>query len=276
MRILPLGGDRAGCGAGLRLWRLAPRTRSRGDRLRQLGGRLLGLAGELQEGGGGGRDLAGRDHLRSLRRDLQSFGHLARPQAASSSFTRTRSHGARRMARRGRPSSGRTPALFKRIEARVRRARRGDRRDLGAGDRFRRQQRQRADRSARWRRSPMTAGARDFFTDELMSALKIVQRGDLVARRRCAAPGPANWARPSSCLVLSEVRRRLRPQRPARPDPQHGRRARLDRQLPQGLRLEAGQPWGEGTANFQVLLQWNKSTVYSETIAHFASQLAGG
>jgi lytic murein transglycosylase len=39
---------------------------------------------------------------------------------------------------------------------------------------------------------------------------------------------------------------------------------------------QAGQPWGEGTANFQVLLQWNASRVYTQTVAYFAQQLAGG
>ena len=34
-----------------------------------------------------------------------------------------------------------------------------------------------------------------------------------------------------------------------------------------------GQPWGEGTANFQVLLQWNASQVYTKTVAYFAQQL---
>ena len=30
------------------------------------------------------------------------------------------------------------------------------------------------------------------------------------------------------------------------------------------------------SANFDVLLQWNKSTVYTKTVAYFASRLAGG
>jgi membrane-bound lytic murein transglycosylase B len=35
-----------------------------------------------------------------------------------------------------------------------------------------------------------------------------------------------------------------------------------------------GQPWGEGTANFQVLLQWNNSGVYTQTVAYFATKLS--
>ena len=43
-----------------------------------------------------------------------------------------------------------------------------------------------------------------------------------------------------------------------------------------GYGWQRGQAWGEGTANFQVLLQWNASQVYTETVAYFAQQLAGG
>jgi lytic murein transglycosylase len=35
-----------------------------------------------------------------------------------------------------------------------------------------------------------------------------------------------------------------------------------------------GEPWGEGTANFNVILEWNKARVYAKTIALFAEKLA--
>jgi lytic murein transglycosylase len=35
-----------------------------------------------------------------------------------------------------------------------------------------------------------------------------------------------------------------------------------------------GQPWGEGTANMEAIRAWNKSTIYSKTIADFAEKLA--
>ena len=41
-----------------------------------------------------------------------------------------------------------------------------------------------------------------------------------------------------------------------------------------GYGWQSGQPWGEGTANFDVLLQWNASKVYTKTVAYFAGQLA--
>jgi len=37
-----------------------------------------------------------------------------------------------------------------------------------------------------------------------------------------------------------------------------------------------GEPWSEGTGNFNVLLEWNKARVYAKTIAAFAERLAGG
>jgi lytic murein transglycosylase len=35
-----------------------------------------------------------------------------------------------------------------------------------------------------------------------------------------------------------------------------------------------GEPWGEGSGNFNVLLEWNKARVYAKTIAAFAERLA--
>lgn len=41
-----------------------------------------------------------------------------------------------------------------------------------------------------------------------------------------------------------------------------------------GYGWEPGQPWTEGSHNFEVLGEWNKSPVYRKTIAAFASRLA--
>jgi membrane-bound lytic murein transglycosylase B len=43
-----------------------------------------------------------------------------------------------------------------------------------------------------------------------------------------------------------------------------------------GYGWQRGQPWGEGTANFQVLLQWNASQVYTKTVAYFGQLLESG
>jgi membrane-bound lytic murein transglycosylase B len=37
---------------------------------------------------------------------------------------------------------------------------------------------------------------------------------------------------------------------------------------------QRGRPWAPGTGNFGVIQQWNKSDVYSRTIAYFADRLA--
>jgi membrane-bound lytic murein transglycosylase B len=36
----------------------------------------------------------------------------------------------------------------------------------------------------------------------------------------------------------------------------------------------AGAPFGEGTANFEVMREWNRSVVYRKTMALFAERLA--
>jgi membrane-bound lytic murein transglycosylase B len=43
-----------------------------------------------------------------------------------------------------------------------------------------------------------------------------------------------------------------------------------------GYGWRKGEPWGEGSTNFRVLLEWNKSQVYSQTVAYFATRLKGG
>jgi hypothetical protein len=42
-----------------------------------------------------------------------------------------------------------------------------------------------------------------------------------------------------------------------------------------GYGWRAGEPWSEGTHNFQVMREWNKSSVYQRAIALFADRLAG-
>jgi lytic murein transglycosylase len=41
-----------------------------------------------------------------------------------------------------------------------------------------------------------------------------------------------------------------------------------------GYGWRRGEPWGEGTANFSVILEWNKAKVYAKTIAAYADRLA--
>ena len=37
---------------------------------------------------------------------------------------------------------------------------------------------------------------------------------------------------------------------------------------------QAGRPFGEGTANFQVMREWNRSEIYRKTMVLFAEKLA--
>ncbi|MGZ5811937.1 MAG: lytic murein transglycosylase, partial [Xanthobacteraceae bacterium] len=43
-----------------------------------------------------------------------------------------------------------------------------------------------------------------------------------------------------------------------------------------GYGWKPGEPWTQGTANSDVLLAWNKSQVYSRTVAAFATRLDQG
>ena len=114
------------------------------------------------------------------------------------------------------------------------------------------------------------------FTDELIAALKIIDRGDLTpAEMHGAWAGELGQTQflPSSYLKYAV-------------DYDGNGKRDLIRSAPDVLASTAnylhgygwrkGQPWGEGSANFQVLLEWNKSQVYSQTVAYFASKLAGG
>jgi len=116
----------------------------------------------------------------------------------------------------------------------------------------------------------------DKFRGELLAALKIVERGDMSpADMRGAWAGEIGQTQflPSSYLKYAV-------------DYDGNGRRDLIRSVPdvlastanylKGYGWQRGQPWGEGTANFQVLLQWNASQVYTRTVAYFAQQLAAG
>jgi len=114
----------------------------------------------------------------------------------------------------------------------------------------------------------------DKFRSEVIAALQIVDRGDMSPNDMHGA-----WAGeigqtqflPSSYLKYAV-------------DYDGNGRRDLIRSVPdvlastanylKGYGWQRGQPWGEGTANFQVLLQWNASQVYTKTVAYFAQQLA--
>jgi len=114
----------------------------------------------------------------------------------------------------------------------------------------------------------------DKFRGELIAALRIVERGDMSpSEMRGAWAGEIGQTQflPSSYLKFAI-------------DYDGNGRRDLIHSVPDVLASTAnylkaygwqpGQPWGEGTPNFQVLLQWNASQVYTRTVAYFAQQLA--
>jgi lytic murein transglycosylase len=116
----------------------------------------------------------------------------------------------------------------------------------------------------------------DKFRSELLAAMRIVERGDMApADMHGAWAGEIGQTQflPSSYLKYAV-------------DYDGNGRRDLIHSVPdvlastanylKGYGWKAGQPWGEGTENFQVLLQWNASQIYTKTVAYFAQQLAGG
>ncbi len=116
----------------------------------------------------------------------------------------------------------------------------------------------------------------DKFRGETIAALQIIDRGDMApADMHGAWAGEIGQTQflPSSYLKYAV-------------DYDGNGRRDLIRSVPdvlastanylKGYGWQRGQPWGEGTANFQVLLQWNASQVYTKTVAYFAQQLEAG
>jgi lytic murein transglycosylase len=111
------------------------------------------------------------------------------------------------------------------------------------------------------------------FTAELLDALRIVERGDMSpSEMRGAWAGEIGQTQfmPSSYIKFAV-------------DYDGNGRRDLIRSVPdvlastanylQGYGWQPGQPWTEGSANFAVIQQWNKSEVYSKTVAYFATRL---
>ena len=116
----------------------------------------------------------------------------------------------------------------------------------------------------------------DFFTGQLIDALRVVENGDLSpAEMRGGWAGELGQTQflPSSYLAFAvdgdgDGRRDLQ-------------RSTADvlastANFLRGHGWQPGQPWDEGTNNYNVILQWNKAHVYAKTVAAFASQLSEG
>lgn len=115
----------------------------------------------------------------------------------------------------------------------------------------------------------------ELFQRELLSALRIVQRGDLGPEAMRGA-----WAGElgqTQFLPSSYFKYAIDFDGSGKPD--------LIASVPdvlastanylKGFGWRRGEPWKEGSYNFEVLKEWNKAEVYRKTIALFAERLAG-
>lgn len=114
------------------------------------------------------------------------------------------------------------------------------------------------------------------FTSELIAALKIIDRGDLTPAEMKGA-----WAG-----ELGQTQFLASSYEKFAVDFDGNGKRDLIHSVPdvlastanylKGYGWKAGAPFGEGTPNFAVLSEWNKSPVYQKTIAAFAERLIGG
>jgi len=115
----------------------------------------------------------------------------------------------------------------------------------------------------------------DFFQDQLMDALKIVQRGDLSpAQMKGAWAGELGQ---TQFLPSSYVRFAVDFDRNGHADL---RNSPIDvlastANYLKGYGWQRGGSWEEGSHNFAVLREWNKAGVYAKSAALFADKLVG-
>jgi lytic murein transglycosylase len=114
----------------------------------------------------------------------------------------------------------------------------------------------------------------DMFKAELMDALRLVERGDLPPQEmRGAWAGelgqtqfmPSSWMKYAVDFDGNGKRDLLH----NAPDVLASTANYLA-----GYGWQRGKDWQPGSPNFAVLQQWNKSEIYSKTVAYFATQLA--
>jgi lytic murein transglycosylase len=115
----------------------------------------------------------------------------------------------------------------------------------------------------------------ELFQRELLAALQIVQRGDLPLRDLVGAY--AGELGQTQFLPSSYIKYGV--------DYDGNRHVDLRHSVPDVLAStanllkvngwRAGAPFGEGTANFEVMREWNRSIIYRKTMVLFAERLAG-
>lgn len=115
----------------------------------------------------------------------------------------------------------------------------------------------------------------DLFQGELLAALKIVQRGDLQLRDLIGAY--AGEIGQTQFLPSSYIKYGVDFDGDGHVDLRHSipdvLASTANLLHTSGFRM--GQPYGEGTPNFEAMREWNRAVVYRKTIGYFADRLAG-
>src|SRR5262245_2933314 len=115
----------------------------------------------------------------------------------------------------------------------------------------------------------------ELFQGELLAALKIVQRGDLPLRDLIGAY--AGEIGQTQFLPSSYIKYGVDFDGDGRVDLRHSVADVLasTANLLHTNGFKMGAPYGEGSANFEAMREWNRAVIYRKTIGYFADQLVG-
>ena len=115
----------------------------------------------------------------------------------------------------------------------------------------------------------------EFFRNELISALRIIDRGDMTAEQ--LRGGWAGEIGPMQFLPSSYYKYAVDFDGDGHRDLRHSVPDMLasTANFLKAHGWRAGQAWGPGTSNYAALQEWNKAEVYSQTIAVMASKMSG-
>jgi lytic murein transglycosylase len=115
----------------------------------------------------------------------------------------------------------------------------------------------------------------ELFQGELLAALQIVQRGDLPLRDLIGAF--AGEIGQTQFLPSSYIKYGVDFDGNGHVDLRHSVPDVLasTANLLKTAGWKTGAPYGEGTANFEAMREWNRATIYRKTIGYFADRLAG-
>jgi lytic murein transglycosylase len=116
----------------------------------------------------------------------------------------------------------------------------------------------------------------ELFQGELLAALKILQRGDLPKSDLVGAY--AGELGQTQFLPSSYIKYGVDFDGNGHVDLRHSVPDVLasTANLLKTAGFKGGQPYGEGTANFDAMREWNRATIYRKTIGYFADRLAAG